>query len=58
MNQDSGSDESSDDDTDPEESDETSGGGDVDQAMNCGGFQKFCQIFHFIVLSNLIDVKS
>ena len=46
MNQDSGSDESSDDDTDPEESDETSGGGDVDQAVDCGGFQKLLDLVH------------
>ena len=50
LDQETGSDESSDDDTEPEESDETSGGGDIDQAVNCGGFQKlldFLQYLHF-----------
>ena len=40
MDQGPGSDESSDDDRDPEESDETSGGGDVDQAVDGGGLQE------------------
>ena len=53
MDQGPGSDESSDDDRDPEESDETSGGGDVDQSMNSGGLKKyldFFQYFHFVIM--------
>ena len=47
MDQESGSGESSNDDEDPEESDETSGGGDVDYAVDSGGFQKlFDTTFH------------
>ena len=46
MDQNSCSKESSDDDRGPEKSDETSSGGDVDQAVDCGGFQKLLDLVH------------
>ena len=46
MDQDSGSDEASEDDGEPEKSDETSGGGDVDQAVDSRIFQKLSDCLH------------
>ena len=58
MDQNSCSEESSDDNRGPEESDETSSGGDVDQAVDCRGFQKLLDLVHgewFIVNCNKLN---